>query len=81
MRFSVYEKLRDLSISYGFPQTIRILIKLLSGRLKSLRSSEVDMKRDDLPKRWIDRIHNYLSEKGSDYGKKYKRFSVYDFLV
>jgi len=38
------------------------------------------MKHDDLPKRWTDRIHNYLSEKGSDYyGKKYKRFSVYDF--
>jgi hypothetical protein len=38
------------------------------------------MKHEDLPQRWQDRIQSYLSEKGSDYfGKKYKRFSIYDF--
>ena len=33
------------------------------------------MRHRDLPQRWKDRIHDYLSEKGS----KYMEFSAYDF--
>lgn len=34
---------------------------------------------DDLPQRWKDNLHDWILENGSDYGKKYKRLSAYDF--
>ena len=37
------------------------------------------MRHEDLPQRWKDKIKEYLSEKGSDYGKKYERLSLYEF--
>ncbi len=37
------------------------------------------MKHGDLPQRWKDKIYSYLLENGSEYSRKYKRFSAYDF--